>query len=83
MKPAFFNVLFNKFLYGGKWRRYFQESSRLKPLLLHKIKIKQNKASQIRNIMQSLNTFIRILGLFSEVKKPALINDRENIAYWE
>ena len=33
------------------------------------------------NIMQSLSTFIRISGPIPGVKKSALINDYENIAY--
>ena len=44
-------------------------------------KIKQNPgAAQIRNIMQSSSSFIRISGPVPEyIKKPALINDQENI----
>ena len=44
-------------------------------------KIKQNPgAAQIRNIMQSSSSFIRISGPIPEyIKKPALINDQENI----
>ena len=51
-----------------------------------KIKTKQNKTqtTKIRNIMQSLSTFIRISGLIPEAKKPALIYNWENvIAYWD
>ena len=33
--------------------------------------------------MQSSGTFIRISGPITEVKKFAVINDWENISYWE
>ena len=44
----------------------------------------KTQAPQIRNIMQSSNTFIRISGPIPDVKNTALINDWENIiVYWE
>ena len=47
-------------------------------------KLNKVQATQIRNIMQSSRTFIRISGLIPEVKKYAMINDYENIiAYSE
>ena len=55
-------------------------------LFLLKIKMKQKTQSpKIRNVMQSLSTFIRISGPIPEVKKIiALINDWEDIAtYWQ
>ena len=44
-------------------------------------KLEKTQAAQTRNIMQSLGTFIRISALVLGVKKSALINDHENIAY--
>ena len=42
------------------------------------------KAAQVRNIMQSSRTFIKISGPIPEVRKTALINDWLNtMAYWE
>ena len=35
------------------------------------------------NIMQSSSTFMGISGPITEVKIPAVINDWENILYWE
>ena len=45
---------------------------------------KWKKASQVRNIMQSSRTFIKISEPIPEVRKTALINDWLNtMAYWE
>ena len=42
------------------------------------------KAAQVRNIMQSSRTFIKISEPIPEVRKTALINDWLNtMAYWE
>ena len=55
-------------------------------LFLLKIKMKQKTQSpKIRNVIQSLSTFIRISGPIPEVKKTiALINNWEDVAtYWQ
>ena len=45
---------------------------------------KWKKAAQVRNIMQSSRTFIKISEPIPEVRKTALINDWLNtMAYWE
>ena len=45
---------------------------------------KWKKAAQVRNIMQSSRTFIKISQPIPEVRKTALINDWLNtMAYWE
>ena len=45
---------------------------------------KWKKAAQVRNIMQSSTTFIKISEPIPEVRKTALINDWLNtMAYWE
>ena len=57
-----------------------------KSLLLLHIKLNKTQATQIRNTMQSLSTFIEISGSIPEVKKKksALIKDWQNIfAYWK
>ena len=57
-----------------------------KSLLLLHIKLNKTQATQIRNTMQSLSTFIEILGSIPEVKKKKIcINQRlANIfAYWK
>ena len=61
----------------------FPVNLQIKNLFLLKIKIKQKPGCQIRNITQSLSSFIRISGSIPEVKNPALIIDWENIACWE
>ena len=45
---------------------------------------KWKKAAQVRNIMQSSRTLIKISEPIPEVRKTALINDLLNtMAYWE
>ena len=45
---------------------------------------KWKKAAQVRNIMQSSRTFIKISEPIPEVRKTALISDWLNtMAYWE
>ena len=45
-------------------------------------RLHKTQSAQIRNIMQSSTTFIRISRLIPEVKNPALINDWENTIYY-
>ena len=52
-------------------------------LFFLKIKLNKIQATQIRNIIQSSSTFIKISGPVPELKKPALTNDWKNIAYWK
>ena len=54
-----------------------------KLLFLLKIKTNKTQAAQIKNIMQSSSTFIRISGPIPEIKKSASTNDCENITYWK
>ena len=46
-------------------------------------KLNKTQDAQIRNTMQSSSTFMRIAGPVTEVKKSAVINDWENISYWQ
>ena len=43
----------------------------------------KTQATQIKNIIQSLNTFNRLSEPIPEVKNLALNNDGKNITYWE
>ena len=45
--------------------------------------MKQSPGCPNKEVMQSLSTFIRIRGPIPEIKKPVLINDWKNIAYWK
>ena len=47
------------------------------------LKLNKTQDAQISNTMQSSSTFMRISGPIMEVKKSAVINDWENISYWE
>ena len=45
--------------------------------------MKQSPGCPNKEVMQSLSIFIRIRGPIPEIKKPVLINDWKNIAYWK